>query len=337
MSKGGFDAPPSTLTAAEQLARLASDYGPRVAPAARERLAQRVRALGLRFGEQELTVLAALDTPQKVQQFLDTEITYNNDHATPDSEETAWTPKQVLARANAHCFEGAMFAYAVNTLHGHEPRLVLLEASQDSDHNLVVYRDAATGLYGCNAHSAFPNLEGRPPRFADLRRLSESYHPYYYSDRSRDPSDLTLVGYSEPIDLVARHGTGWIDSDTDLWDLYFSYIDGAAVFHYLFDDSGASHRYPAIRALDERWIVRGPDGKVRVAVKNLPAEAQALWAPYWERKQRGEPMRELDRQFRALTGLTPVDLDDNAHDLQKQLEKGARVPALAAERLQPRT
>ncbi len=328
MSKGGFDAPPSTLPAHEQLGRFAREYGPRATPGAKERLAQRAQALGLSFSDQQLTILAALDTPEKVQHFLDTEITYNNDHATPDSEETAWTPKQVLARANAHCFEGAMFAYAVNTLHGHEPRLVLLEASQDSDHNLVVYRDPATGLYGCNAHSAFPKLEGRPPRFRDIRSMAESYHPYYYSDRSRDPNDLTLVGYSEPIDLVAKHGAAWIDSEADLWALYFSYIDGTAVFHYLFDDSGESHRYPAIRALDERWIVRGPDGKVVVAVQNLPVAAQAMWGPYWEQKQRGEPMRELDRRFRALTGLTPVDLDDNARDLQMQLEKGARIPAL---------
>lgn len=333
MSKGGFDAPPSTLSAQEQLADLGRRLGPQAAPGARERLAARAAALGLSFSDAELTVLAALDTPQKVQHFLDTEVTYNNDHATPDSEETAWTPRQVLARANAHCFEGAMFAYAVNHLHGHAPRLVLLEASQDSDHNLVLYRDAATGLYGCNAHSAFPRLEGRPPTYRDLRTLSESYHPHYYSDRSRDPNELTLVGYSEPIDLVARHGTAWMASQTDLWDLYFSYIDETAVFHYLFDDSGAAHRYPAIRALDERWIVRGADGKVSVAVHNLPAPARALWEPYWERKGRGLPMRELDAQFRALTGLTPVDLDDNARDLQMQLSKGARIPALALARL----
>ncbi|GMU63564.1 MAG: hypothetical protein AMXMBFR34_53270 [Myxococcaceae bacterium] len=230
------------------------------------------------------------------------------------------------------CFEGAMFAYAVNTLQGHEPRLVLLEASQDSDHNLVVWRDAGTGLYGCNAHSAFPNLNGRAPTFGSIRALGESYHPYYYSDRSRDPDELTLVGYSEPLDLVARHGPGWMASEEDLWALYFSYVDETAVFHYLFDDSGESHRYPAIRALEEQWIVRGADGKVVVAVGNLPKEAQALWAPYWEAKQRGERMRERDRAFRRLTGLTPVDLEDNALDLQKQLAQGAQIPKLAMSR-----
>ena len=333
MSKGGFDAPPSTLSRDEQLSGFLRRYEPSTAPGANAQVAARARALGLGFSVDELAVLAALDTPQKVQQFLDTEITYNNDHATPDSEETAWTPKQVLARANAHCFEGAMFAYAVNTLHGHEPRLVLLEASQDSDHNLVVYRDPATGLFGCNAHSAFPKLEGRAPAFKTIRALGESYHPYYYSDRSRDPNDLTLVGYSERIDLVATHGAAWMASDTDLWDLYFSYVDETSVFHFLFDDSGESHRYPAIRALDEKWIVRGADGKVTVAVQNLPPAAQDLWAHYWEQKRAGAPMRELDRRFRALTGLTPVDLDDNARDLQMQLEKGARMPALAAARL----
>jgi hypothetical protein len=329
MSKGGFDAPASTLPAHEQLAVFVREYGPRVAPGAKEQVMSKARALELDFSELEFTVLAALDTPQKVQHFLDTEITYNNDHATPDSEETTWTPKQVLRRANAHCFEGAMFAYAVNALHGHEPRLVLLESSQDSDHNLVVYRDAVTGLYGCNAHSAFPNLNGRGPGFGDIRTMSESYHPHYYSDRSRDPTDLTLVGYSEPIDLVATRGAAWMGSDGDLWDLYFSYIDETAVFHYLFDDSGESHRYPAIRALEEKWIVRGADGTVTVAVHNLPRPAQELWEPYWEKKKRGEPMRELDVHFRKLTGLTPPDLDDNARDLQGQLKRGARIPALA--------
>lgn len=333
MSKGGFDAPPSTLPAHEQLALFVRAYGPKAPPGARARVEENARALGLAFTEPELAVLSALDTPQKVQAFLDTEVTYNNDHATPDSEETAWTPRQVLAKANAHCFEGAMFAYTVNTLHGHAPRLVLLEASQDSDHNLVVYRDEETGLWGCNAHSAFPNLEGRPPRFATIRAMGESYHPYYYSDRSRNPEDLTLVGYSEPIDLVAKHGAAWMASEQDLWDLYFSYVDETAVFHYLFDDSGESHRYPAIRALDARWIVRGPDGEVTVAVHNLPPAAQELWGPYWEAKRLGAPMRELDRRFRALTGLTPVDLDDNARDLQMQLARGARIPALAAARL----
>jgi hypothetical protein len=327
MSKGGFDAPASTLSPEAQLAGFLERW--KAAPGAKERIAAKAAALGLSFSDAELSVLAALDTPPKVQQFLDSEITYNNDHATPDSEETAWTPKQVLAKANGHCFEGAMFAYAVNTLHGHEPRLVLLEASQDSDHNLVLYRDAATGLYGCNAHSAFPKLEGRAPTFKSIRALGESYHPYYYSDRSRDPNDLTLVGYSEPIDLVATHGAAWMASDTDLWDLYFRYVDETAVFHYLFDDSGESHRYPAIRALDEKWIIRGADGKVTVAVQNLPRTAQDLWAPYWAEKKAGKPMRELDARFRKLTGLTPVDLDDNARDLQMQLEKGAKIPALA--------
>lgn len=329
MSKGGFDAPPSTLPPHEQLALFVAQYRPRIVGDALQRVTQRARSLKLEFSPDELTIMAALDTPTKVQHFLDTEITYNNDHATPDSEETAWTPKQVLRRANGHCFEGAMLAYTVNTLHGHEPRLVLFEASQDSDHNVILFRDAATGLYGCNAHSAFPSLSGRPPEYADIRALGLSYYPFYYSDRTRNPKDLTLVGYSDPIDLVARHGAVWMASEADLWDLYFSYINETARFHYLFDDPGVPHKYPAIRALEEQWIVRGPDGKVRVAVENLPVEAQREWAGYWEKKRAGTSVVDLDLHFRKLTGLTPVDLDDNARDLQMQLEKGAKIPALS--------
>ena len=124
-------------------------------------LSQRIASLGLHFTENELCIISALDTPARVQEFLDNRIFYNNDHATPDSEETALSPRGVLRKGHAHCFEGAMFAYAVNFLHGHSPRLVLLEASQDSEHNLVLFQDPQTGLYGANAHSGFKNLDGR--------------------------------------------------------------------------------------------------------------------------------------------------------------------------------
>ncbi|MCK7468660.1 MAG: hypothetical protein MZU91_11475 [Desulfosudis oleivorans] len=113
----------------------------RSSAAALARFEARCRALGLRFGDDELAVLAALDTPDKVQAFLNTHLYYNDDHASVDQEETAMPPRLVLRTGMAHCFEGAMFAYAVNYLHGHEPRLLMLEASQDADHNLVVWRD----------------------------------------------------------------------------------------------------------------------------------------------------------------------------------------------------
>ena len=111
-------------------------------------------------------LLRRLSTPEKIQRYLD-DLPYNKEK----SGETCRSPRLVMEYNTAHCFEGAMFAYAVNTLHGHEPRLVLLEASQDSDHNLVVYRDAH-GLYGCNALRL---RVWEAPDLAAARALVEDY------------------------------------------------------------------------------------------------------------------------------------------------------------------
>jgi hypothetical protein len=235
----------------------------------------------------------------------------------------------------AHCFEGAMFAYAVNHLHGHEPRLVMLEASQDADHNLVVCRDPATGLYGSNAQSRYPGLVGRPAEYATIRALGESYVPLYYSDRTLDPADLTLVGFSDPVDLVAKYGTAWIGSDRPLWDIYYTYIDDSVLFHYFSGDPGRPHLYPAVRALKEKWVRVDAAGAPFVSLDDLPAGAREVWDAFWKAydpdrdgpRPRGRA-REIERAFFRLTGTTPIDLDDNAFDLQFFLAAGCRIDQL---------
>ncbi len=318
MSKPGD--PPSHIDPAAQIAAFVDLFCAEVRPEQVEHLARCARGLGLEFTPDELCLLAALDTPARVQVFLNTQIYYNNDHAFPDQEETAMPPRRVLETALAHCFEGALFAYTVNYLHGHDPQLVLLEASQDSEHNLVVLRDPHTGLYGANAHSRYPHLDGRPAEYPTLRALAESYHPWYYSDRSDDPADLTLVGYSEPFDLVARYGVAWMSGDEPLWDIYYTYLDDTVAFHYLFDDSGETHLYPFVRALRDGWIRIDPQGQSFVSVDHLPPAAVPIWHAFWsaydsnEQIPRGQA-REHEEQFRQCTGTTPIDLTENADEL----------------------
>ncbi|OGD12333.1 MAG: hypothetical protein A2W20_07150 [Candidatus Aminicenantes bacterium RBG_16_66_30] len=318
----------------EKLRELATPYREAVGPAAVRRLEARCDGLGLRFAGDELVILAALDTPAKVQQFLSAELYYNDDHASVDQEETATPPRLVLRTGMAHCFEGAMFAYAVNHLHGHEPRLVMLEASQDADHNLVVCRDPATGLYGATAQSRYPGLVGRPAEYATTRALAETYVPLYYSDRTLDPKDLTLVGFSEPVDLVAKYSAGWIGSDEPLWDIYYTYIDDSVLFRYFFDDPGRPHLYPALRALKENWIRIDAAGEPFVSLGDLPAGAREAWDAFWKAygpddgpRPRGRA-REIEQAFFRLTGTTPIDLDDNAFDLQFFLAAGYRIDQL---------
>jgi len=320
-------APTARLGPDEQIKIFLDVYRDAAGPAAVARLTARARELGLAFAENELAILAALDTPARVQEFLNTQVYYNNDHASPDMEETAMPPRLVLQTGLAHCFEGAMFAYAVNYLHGHHPHLVLLEASQDSDHNLVVFQDPQTGLYGCNAHSRYPRLDGRAAEYPTLRAMAESYYPYYYSDRTNNPNDLTLVGYSDLFDLVAQFGVAWMASFQPLWDIYYTYIGDAISFHYLFDDSNEAHLYPLLRALKDRWIQFDAAGQPCVSVESLPPEAQEVWRAFWRAYDSSEA-REIELRFMRLIGTTPIDLTDNAEDLRYFLERGYRIEQL---------
>lgn len=294
----------------------------------------RCEGLGMVFSRDEMTVLAALDTPAKLQAFLNEEVYYNDDHASIEQDETTMPPRRVLETGMAHCFEGAMFAYAVNFLHRHDPKLVLLEASQDADHNLVVCRDRRTKLYGANAHSRYKGLDGRPAEYETIRALADSYLPYYYSDRTLDPKDLTLVAFSDEIDLVARYGTAWIDSREPLWDIYYTYIDDTREFHYFSNDPGRPHHYPLIRALEEDWIRFDAQGKPFVSLGDLPRPARLLydafykeWKPEEGPRPRGRA-HEIEMEFMKLTGTTPIDLDDNAFDLQFYLAAGYRIDQL---------
>ncbi len=313
-----------------QLQLFAARYRRELNPVALAWFRARVREYGFHFNDDEMTILAALNTPAKVQDFLNTQVYYNNDHAAVELEETAMSPRMVLRSGLAHCFEGALFAYAVNFLHRHNPRLVLLEAIQDSEHNLVVYQDPRAGLYGCNAHSSFARLDGRPPEFHTIHELAASYVPYYYSDRTNNPNDLTLTGYSEPFDLIEKFGVSWIGSAQPLWDLYYLYVNDSVQFHY-FDDSRDTHLYPVVQALQAKWIRVDAKGKPFVSVADLPGEAQTVWHVFWRvfgandgRRAQGEA-REIEKEFFKLTGTTPIDLEDNASDLQYFLAAGYRI------------
>ncbi len=321
------------LDPAEQVRQFADLYRGSVNPDTLARLIAHTRSLGFDFPPEELQIIAALDTPEKVQEFLDTQVYYNNDHASPELDETANPPRRVLQTALAHCFEGAIFAYAVNYMHDHNPRLFLLEASQDSEHNLVLFQDPQTGLLGVNAHSAFPHLDGRPAQYPSIRAIAESYYPYYYSDRTWNPNDITLVGYSDPFDLAAKFGVAWMGSEEPLWDIYYTYVDDTLTWHYLLDDPGEPHPYPLVKALKRGWIQLDGQGRPFVNVNALDPAALELWHAFWkgydarDARPRGNA-REIEKQFFKLTGTTPIDLYENAEELGYFLERGYRIEQL---------
>jgi hypothetical protein len=305
---------------------LAELYKPLVNAETLISITKRVNELGLTFAPQELTLIAALDHPDKVQQFLDTHIYYNYDHPVPGHDhspiETTMSPKQVLKTGKGHCYEGGLFSYVVNYLHGYQPGMVLLESRlNDSDHNIIVWRDKNTGLWGSNGQSGYEGLGGRSAEYKTLQELAYSYAKWYYHPETNDPADITLVGYSHPVDLVAKFGTDWMDDDQELWNMFNTYIDETTPFSYITGDPTVTHMYPGVRAVQEHWIGLSPEGKGIVLVANLPTQAQLLWDEFKrlyknEFVPRGETGEVLERFF-AITGTTPLDLVTCAEELEK--------------------
>lgn len=126
---------------------------------------------------------------------------------------TAWSPRRVLRERTAHCLEGAIFAAAALRVLGFPPLLLDLEAVQDTDHVIAVYR--VNGHWGAIAKSNFSGLRFRAPVYRTLRELVMSYFEDYINLRG----DRTLRAYSRPVNLARfdRSHPGWMTSDEDLW------------------------------------------------------------------------------------------------------------------------
>jgi hypothetical protein len=179
-------------------------------------------------------IIDSLSDPWSLQAFIADELAYNFEADGP----TAYGPIEVLKRRTAHCFEGAVFAAAVLWYHGYPPTLVLLEAPEDFDHNLIVFRE--DGKVGSVTQSRHRALLGKPPMFDSVRDLVMSYYPDYYSDWTGNRDDLTLRGFSDPIDL-RRFGSDWVFAE-EVWSIYREYVVGVR-FEKLFPESEADRLY----------------------------------------------------------------------------------------------
>jgi hypothetical protein len=179
-------------------------------------------------------IVERLNDPWSLQAFIADEIRYNFESDRP----TAFGPIEVLKRRTAHCFEGAVFAAAVLWYQGYPPTLVLLEAPQDYDHNLIVFQEG--GKIGSVSQSRHRELLGKPPMFDSLRDLVLSYYPDYYSDWTGNRDELTLRGFSEPIDL-RKFGSDWVLAE-EVWSVYREFLVGVR-FEKLFPDDPADRYY----------------------------------------------------------------------------------------------
>ncbi len=159
------------------------------------------------FTNQEIELLKTLDTPQKIQDYLDT----MPPNFEPNGDECR-SPLTAMRTNTAHCIEAAMFGAMVLHLHGHKALLVDLTANtKDDDHVLAVFKK--NGLWGAIAKSNHYCNGYRDPVYKSIRELVMSYFHEYLNYAG----EKTLRSYAGPLDLSKYDKQHWMTSSKDVW------------------------------------------------------------------------------------------------------------------------
>jgi hypothetical protein len=151
----------------------------------------------------DLRKLRSLKDPYGIQRFLDA-MPYH-------LATTAWSPARVLHEGTAHCLEGAIFAAAALRAIGRPPTVIDLEAEQDTDHVVAVFKER--GHWGAIAMSNYTGCRYREPVYRTLRELAMSYFDVYFNLRG----DRTLRTFSRPVDLRRFDRRNWMTAQKDIW------------------------------------------------------------------------------------------------------------------------
>lgn len=156
----------------------------------------------MEWNNDERALLRKMTSPDKIQAFLDS-IDYN-----PDYE--CRSPRWVINRKKAHCFEGAIFAAAALRSLGHRPLLIDMKAFNDDDHVIAIYK--VDNHWGALAKSNFTTLRSREPVYRSVRELIMSYFDFFFNTLG----EKTLRSYSLPLDLSIFDNRNWATTDEDL-------------------------------------------------------------------------------------------------------------------------
>ena len=176
----------------------------RVGPRILRRFA-RAEDLGLARGE--FALLERLDTPHRIQAFLNA-IPINHEIG----GETVLSVREVLRQRRAHCIEGAFVAGAALWIHGEPPLLMHLDCHiSDFPHVIAVFRRA--GGWGAISKTNGAPLRYRDPIYRSLRELALSYFHEYSNRRGHK----TLRSYSLPFDLRRLDPADWVTNEKACW------------------------------------------------------------------------------------------------------------------------
>lgn len=160
------------------------------------------------FSKQELKILRKLNTPKKIQDFINSlKINFE------EKGDTCMSPRMVLRTRKAHCIEGAILAAAILRLHGYKPLIVDLEANKhDYDHTIAVFKK--DGKWGSISKTNHAVLRYREPVYKNVRELVMSFFHEYFMNKN---GKKTLRKYSMPVDLSRFDKFGWMASEDEVW------------------------------------------------------------------------------------------------------------------------
>lgn len=170
--------------------------------------------------EREYRLLKKLNTPVKIQSFLD-EMSINFEY----DGDTYLSPLRVLRQGICHCGEGAILAALALRLQGEPPLLVDLKVKNkdDFDHVIAVYK--RYGCWGAISKTNHAVLRYREPIYKTIRELVMSYFHEYFDDFGRK----NLRSFSMPVNLKRFDKLGWMTSEEEV-DYIPEYLD--EVKHY---------------------------------------------------------------------------------------------------------
>lgn len=158
-----------------------------------------------------VSIIKRLDTPRKVQDFLNKDIEMNFE----PKGDTCFSPLTVLKTKKAHCIEGALLAAIILRYHGQKPLLLDLEAN-DPDYDHVVTLFKKDNCWGAISKTNHAFLRYRDPIYKTIRELVLSYFNEYFLDTT---GTKTLRKYSNPINLKKFDKTNWVTSKEDVWEI----------------------------------------------------------------------------------------------------------------------
>lgn len=166
------------------------------------------------FNEKEKTLFKKLNTPAKVQDFLNTfPFNFEKPARHGGNGETLKSPILTLRARRAHCFEGALLGAYLLSVHGYTPYILHLKSvDEDYDHVITPFKEG--DFWGALSKTNHAVLHYREPIYKNIRELALSYFHEYFLDNGKK----TLRQYSELFNLNNFKGD-WVTTEKDLWIL----------------------------------------------------------------------------------------------------------------------